>query len=269
MATFSIEKRNRVLAKEPKKDVHKIASAFSSAIDKEFGPFLKAVVLYGSCTEHPTAAHNDIDVLVIVDDVENIMGPEVTEAYRLVVHKHVMKISPLLHINTLKLSSYWEYARSGDPVLLNMLRDGVILLDKGIFAPMQLLLDQGRVRPSRESIYTYYARTGASLRAAQQHILGACTDLYWAAIDGAHAALMATGEMPATPERVPDMLEGLVKKKLLDKKHVRVMRELYHLQKSIERRDISEITGEQYQLYWKETVALVEALRTIVEMKNP
>ena len=35
----------------------------------------------------------------------------------------------------------------------------------------------------------------------------ACVDLYWAGIDAAHAALMAVGAMPPSPEHVPDMMQ--------------------------------------------------------------
>ena len=270
MAVFSVEHRHRASEAKPKKDDHTKALKFATLLDKELKDFLKAVVLFGSCTTHPESGHADIDVLVVIDDVERVVTPEVTEAYRLIVQKCSLKTSPLLHVNTLKLSTFWEYTRSGEPVLINMLRDGVVLIDKGFFAPTQLLLDQGRIRPTREAIYTYYARTGSTLHSAQQHLLSATTDLYWAAIDASHAALMAVGEMPPSPEHVADMLQNtLVKKKLLDPKHVPVMRELYHLQKSITHRDIKEISGEQYQVYYRETIALVDALRTVVETKNP
>lgn len=270
MAEFSVQHRQRVSQKAPKKDDHAKALKFANLLEKELGDFLKSAVLFGSCTTHPTTGHADIDVLLLIDDVDRIVTPEVTEAYRLIVGKCVSKVSPLLHINTLKLSTFWEYARSGDPVLINMLRDGVVLIDKGFFTPVQLLLDQGRIRPSREAIYVYYARTGATLRNAQQHLLSATVDLYWAAIDAAHAALMSAGEMPASPERVPDLLESvLVKKGMLDAKLLPVMRELYHLYKGIIHRDIQTIAGEQYHHYYRETLKLVEALKTIVETKSP
>jgi len=267
---FSIQHRLRVGKRTPRKDDHAKAFKFAKLVEKELGDFLKAAVLFGSCTTHPTSGHADIDVLLIVDDVEKVVTPEVTEAYRLIVHKCSEKVSPLLHINTLKLSTFWEYSRQGDPVVINMLRDGVPLVDKGFFTPVQMLLDEGRIRPSREAIYTYYARTGSTLRSAQQHLLSATVDLYWAAIDASHAALMATGEMPAEPERIADLLEhALVKKKLLDHKLVPVMRELYHLQKGIVHRDIREIRGDQFEVYYREALALIEALKTIVENKSP
>lgn len=266
MATFSVKERTRVHQLSPHKEDHDLAAKFSKQLNQELGEFLKAVVLFGSCATHSTTKHSDIDILIVVDDVGRVVTPEVTEAYRLIVQKCAGKISERLHINTLKLSNFWEYCREGDPVIINMLRDGVILLDKGFFAPVQLLLDQGRIKPTKEAIWTYYSRSGNAMRSARQHLLSACVDLYWAAIDASHAALMSVGETPLSPEHVPDMLERVfVKKKMLDKRYPTIMRELYHVHKSIVHRELKEISGEQYDTYWKETLHLLDALKTIVE----
>jgi hypothetical protein len=268
VAEFSVKERHR--AQHPKKDDHEIAARFTHSLEKELGGFVKAVVLFGSCATNHTTPLSDIDVLIIIDDVGRIITPDVTEAYRLIVQKCAAKSSPRLHINTLKLSNFWEYCRAGDPVVINMLRDGVVLLDRGFFGAAQLLLDQGRIRPSKEAIWTYYKRTENTMRSARQHVLSACVDLYWSAIDASHAALMSQGEVPPTPEHVADMLQHiLVKRKLLDPKYPKVMRELYHLQKGILHREIKEVTGEQYDQYWRETLLLVDALRTVVERHPP
>lgn len=267
---FSAKQRHVVHKREPKKADHELAVRFGQSVDKELGDFLKAAVLFGSCATGHVGPLSDIDVLLIVDDVSHVVTPQLTEEYRVVVHRAATKISQRFHISTLKLSNFWEYCRAGDPVVINMLRDGVILVDKGFFGPAQLLLEQGRVRPSREAIWTYYARTGNTLKSARQHLLAAGVDLYWSAIDAAHAALMSVGEMPPTPEHVPDMLErALVKKGLLDKRHPKVMRELYQLQKSILHREIKELSGEHYQQYWQDALKLVDALRNVVERHPP
>jgi hypothetical protein len=48
-----------------------------------------------------------------------------------------------------------------------------------------------------------------------------------------------------------------------------MMRELYHLQKAIAHREVKEVSGEQYDVYWRETLQLVDALRTLVERSPP
>ncbi len=267
---FSPERRQRHRHAAPKEDDARIAERFAHALEQDLGDFLKAAVLFGSCATNTVTDLSDIDVLLLIDDVTYSVTAEMTDAYRLVVQGHAAKASARLHLNTLKLSNFWEYCREGDPVLVNMLRDGHILIDKGFFAPAQMLLQQGRIRPSKEAVWTYYARTSHTLRSARKHVLLACVDLYWAAMDAAHAALMSVGEIPASPEHVPELLERkLVARKLLAPHYPKLLRELYHLQKAITYRELKELNGEQYEGYWRETLRLVEALRTIVERHPP
>ncbi|MBR9700612.1 hypothetical protein GOV11_01985 [Candidatus Woesearchaeota archaeon] len=254
----------------PHRSVLTVSKKLVSTLDKEFGEFLKAAVLFGSCATETEKNHSDIDILFIIDDVTHEITPETTLHYRDVIAKTGANLSPRFHVNTLKLTNFWEYCREGDPVVSNMLRDGHILLDRGFFGAAQSLLSTGRIRPSREAVWTYYTRSQRTLKSAQKHLLSASVDLYWAAIDVAHAALMSVGELPATPEHVPNLLQSiLVKKGMLEKRHPTIMRELYQLQKGITQREIREITGEQYEGYYLETLKLVDALRTVVEMHPP
>lgn len=267
---FSAPRRKKVSHSTPKGDDWDVAKKFASLCDRDLKDFLKAAVVFGSVANETSTPLSDIDVLLIIDDVTFAVTAEMTEAYRLVVHGHAAKTSPRLHVNTLKLSNFWEYCREGDPVIVNMLRDGHIIIDKGFFGAAQLLLQQGRIRPTREAIWTYYGRTTSTLRSARKHLLSACVDLYWAAIDASHAALMSVGEIPPSPEHVADMLEQrLVREKLLHPRFPKMMRELYQLQKSIAHRELREINGEQYEGFWRETLQLIEALRTVVERHPP
>ena len=53
-----------------------LALQFSKEIYKEFGKFLKAVVLFGSTVREREKSEGDIDILLIVDDVEIQLTPE-------------------------------------------------------------------------------------------------------------------------------------------------------------------------------------------------
>ncbi len=267
---FEPKVRRHIKHSSPTDDTLKLSEKFSKAVKDELDDFVKASALFGSCAVGGDSEKSDIDILFIIDDVKYTITPEITRHYRDVISSAAGKHSELLHVNTLRLSNFWEYCRAGDPVIINMLRDGHILFDDGFFGPAQLLLQQGRIRPTRESVWSYYGRTTNTLRSAQKHMLSACVDLYWAAIDAAHAALMSVGETPPSPEHIADLLDKrLVKKGMLGKQYPVIMRELYHLQKGISHRDIKEITGEQYEGYWAETLRLVHALRTVVESNMP
>ena len=97
----------------------------------------------------------DIDILIVFDDVSVNLTPEIVSTYRIIIEKVISEVSTRLHVTTIKLTTYWEYVRAGDPIGMNILRDGVALLDTGFFDPLHALLVRGRIRPSPESVWTY------------------------------------------------------------------------------------------------------------------
>lgn len=242
-----------------------LAYDFSKRLVRETRGFVKGIVLFGSVARQRQKS-NDIDVLVVVDDVEIQPTKELVQGYRIIVERIVADVSPRLHITTMRYTSFWEYARAGDPVAVNILRDGVPLLDTGFFIPMQRLLYMGRIRPSAEAIWTYYSRAPATIDNAKWHVLQGALDLYWAVIDASHAALMKLGEVPPSPEHVPDLLhEKLVKTGLLDKKYPGICREFYHLSKNIVHRELKSMSGEMLDRYVALAEDYVATMRRIVE----
>ncbi|MBM3199375.1 hypothetical protein FJZ53_00440, partial [Candidatus Woesearchaeota archaeon] len=246
---FKIEKRERQTDLHfPDKDFD-TAREFAKRVYQEFGVFVKALILFGSTAKGTVTKQGDIDVLIIIDDVSINLSRELVQTYRIVVEKILMEMSgsDRLHIQSMRLTSWWEYVRAGDPVAINVLRYGMALIDTGIFDPLQALLDNGRIRPTKEAIHTYFVMAPASVYKAKDHLLSAMVDLYWATIDAAHAALMSLGEIPPNPEHVADMLEQkMVKKGFLKKKYADIMRKNYVTFKRIIHRDIKEVKGEDY-----------------------
>lgn len=264
---FSIKSREKPYnSVYPGEDLD-IAMKFAKEAFKEFGKFTKAIVLFGS---YARKAKNtgDIDVLVIIDDTTMIVSHEVIDAYRIITEKLVQKISTKLHITTLRLTSFWEYVRVSDPIAINILRDGIALLDTGFFEPFQVLLKQGRIRPTAEAVWAYFVKAPTTLHNSKWHILQATLDLYWATIDAAHAVLMKIGEVPPTPEHVADLLEQkLVDKGLLEAKYVNTMRTFYNLAKMITHKEITEVEGSEYSKYKKDAEEFVERMKEFVEEK--
>ncbi len=255
--------------KYSKQDVD-TAYHFAKQLHAELGNFLRAVVLFGSRARLTSMEKpNDIDILVVVDDVKVIMSPEAVEAYRILLLNLIRKISEKLHVTTLKFSTFWELTRNGDPIVINILRDGVPLLDTGFFEPMQMLLYQGRVRPTAESVWIYFNRSPATLHNSKWHVMQAALDLYWAVIDSAHAVLMRMNEIPPSPEHVADMLEEkLVKKGLLERRYAVTMRKFYNLSKLIGHRELKELSGRHFDLYYTEAENFVNRMKKFLEEKQ-
>lgn len=244
---------------------------FAKQMYREFGNYIKAAIIFGSSVKKLKKlepGQGDIDVLVIIDDLTIQTSAEVVEAYRVITEKIILKVSKRLHVTTLKFTAFWDYIRNGDPVAVNMLRDGVALFDTNFFMPLQALLRRGRIRPSLEAIYTYYHRAPMTLNNAQWHLLQATIDLYWACIDAAHAALMTKNVLPPSPEHVADMLrETFVSRKLLENEYPQTMEAFYKMMKMITHRQIREIKGEEFDTYYKKAKMFVDKMRSLIDMK--
>ena len=245
-----------------------LAKKFSSLIVNEIQDFVKSIVLFGSATrkEKHSSRAADIDILIIIDDLSVILSPEVVEAYRIITEKTAAKVTKRFHITTMKLTSFWDYLRNGDPIVVNMLRDGIPLYDVGFYTPAQALLFQGRIRPTRESIWNYFARAPVTMLNADWHILQATVDLYWAVIDSAHAALMKIGEIPPSPDQVASLINyKLVKRGMATRKEVKTMQFFYDISKKITHRQIQKVTGPEFEKYKQRAHNFIKVMQKIIE----
>ena len=265
---FRIQKKeNENIHRYPTEDL-KLAQKFSTLLKKELGDFMLASVVFGSSVRRDSTPKSDIDVLIVSDDASFVINDALVESYRIIVERVIGEISPKLHITSMTYTSFWEYVKAGDPVAVNILRDGVALIDTGFFEPLQMLLKQGRIRPSEESVWRYFGRAPRTLINSKWHLMQATLDLYWAVIDAAHAVLMRAHQIPPTPEHVADLLDkAYVKNKLLEKKYVDTMRKFYKLSKMITHREIKEIKGPEYERYHDEAEAFVRRMRRLVDKR--
>jgi len=260
-------KEKRELERNYPKEEFVIAQTFAKRVYKEYGEFVRGVVLFGSTVKKNKA--KDVDMLVILDDIKIDFTEAVVQTYRIILQKIIADTEPeRLHVQTMKFTSFWEYVRVGDPVAINILRYGVALIDTGFFDPLQALLDEGRIRPSKEAISTYFAMSPASIHRSKQHLLSAGVDLYWAVIDSAHAALMKHGEVPPSPDHVAEIMEKtLIKERIVSRKSSSTMKELYSLFKDITNRKKVELSGKEYDGYKKKADEFVKEMEKFIRKK--
>ncbi|MDP3990498.1 MAG: nucleotidyltransferase domain-containing protein [archaeon] len=263
---FRIQKKeNENIYKYPTEDVQ-LAQKLADGIRKEFQDFVLAVVVFGSSARQQATSESDIDVLIINDDSTYIITEALIESYRIIVGEVIQKISNRFHITSMTFTSFWDHARNGDPIVTNILRDGIAVLDSGFFDPLQKLLKEGKIRPTRESVWRYFGRAPKTLLNSQWHVLQATLDLYWAVIDSAHAALMRANQIPPSPEHVADLLETTyVNRKLLEKRYVDLMRKFYKLSKDITHRHIQHVSGREFDLCYLEADEFVKRMKKLVE----
>ena len=115
-----------------------MAQKFSQRLWKEFGDFIKAIVLFGSTTQQGKE-RKDVDVLIILDDVRITFSEDIVQTYRVIVEKIVADTDrEKLHVQSMKFTSFWEYVRVGDPIAINILRYGIALVDTGFLTRCRL-----------------------------------------------------------------------------------------------------------------------------------
>ncbi|MDA3856113.1 MAG: nucleotidyltransferase domain-containing protein [Candidatus Woesearchaeota archaeon] len=223
----------------------RIVRDFSKKLILEMDDLVKAIVIFGSNTHDTLDKDSDIDLMIILDNVSVFVTDELKEAYRIIVSKLASKYPNKLHLMSVNFSDYWDMVRKGDPIVINVLRYGIPLYDKNIIAPMQYLLEIGKIKPSRETVYTYMARSQTLLEETSKHLDDSVLDLYYAIIDMVHASLIVEKKMPPSPKEMPHIFKETFKNKPLAK-YSKIIEEFYKIAKGIEHKKGIKINGVKY-----------------------
>lgn len=246
-----------------------IAMDFAVKIYKEFDKMLKSIVLFGSSAKKVSTESSDIDIIVIIDDVSINWDNTLISWYRGELAE-IIKKNPYrksLHVNTVKLSTWWKDLTRGDPVLVNILRYGDTLIDNGgFFDPLKVLLKEGKIKSTPEAIYTLLQRAPTHLARTRASLLAAIDGLYWAMVDSAHAALIAGNVMPPSPEHIPEILRReYVNKGLLNKKFASDYEALHAIAKDIVHGKIVDFRGSEIDGWIIKADAFVGEMARLVD----
>jgi uncharacterized protein (UPF0332 family) len=246
-----------------------IAADFAMKVYEKFDQMIKSVVLFGSSAKKVSTPESDIDIIIIIDDVAVIWDNELIAWYREELGT-LIKANPYrkaLHINSIKLSTWWEDLMRGDPVVINVLRYGDALVDfGGFFNPLRVLLKEGKIKSTPESIYTLLQRAPGHMSRARQSMLSVVDGLYWTMVDSAHAVLIAANIPPSSPEAIPEVLtEHFVKKKLLKKKYVNYYAEIHSVAKEIVHGKLTSVKGEDIDEWFKMADSFLGKMAKLVD----
>ena len=186
-----------------------LVEIFSKEMQKEAPELVKAVVHFGSTANTRSELYGaDIDVLLIIDDLVRVMSPEVIQGFRVIVERVASSISPSFHINNMRLTQFWEYVRKGDPIIVNMLRDGDAVFDTGLFSTAKKMFESNLVKPTEEVVFSYLSNAPKTLNNAKWHVTRGVMSLYWSMLHSAHAALVSHEIIPHAPQQVGDLIEA-------------------------------------------------------------
>tara|TARA_Y100000310_G_C20622888_1_gene784295 strand:- start:215 stop:1138 length:924 start_codon:yes stop_codon:yes gene_type:complete len=222
-----------------------IAYDFASKVYGKFRELVKSIVLFGSVAKMEAKKSSDMDIIIIVDDATVKWDDEMIAWYRHELAELVKqnKYARRLHVNTVTVTTFWQEVMVGEPVVINVLRYGVALIDfGGFFEPLKMLLAKGKIKPSREAIFTALNRAPVQLTRAKYNLFSAVEAIYWGLVDASHAALMSVGVIPPSPEHVAELLEArFVKPGHLHRKYLRLYKEVFVLAHKVSRGEVKRL----------------------------
>lgn len=264
-------------AKVPEKEFHSlrlkeeqdIAYDFATKAYEKFGKIIKSIILFGSAARGKAVKGSDIDIIVLLDDCSIQWDAELIAWYREELGK-LIKENPYrkpLHINTVRLSVWWQEMMRGEPVILNIIRWGQPLIDfGGFFTPLKVLLSQGKIKSTPEAIYVILQRAPLHMARTKAALLNSIEGLYWAMVDSSHAALIAAKRMPPSPEHIAEMLhDTFVISRILDPKYVSWYRELYTLAHEILHGTRAEVSGKEIEEWQARADLFVREMAKVID----
>jgi len=231
------------------KNEQDIAYDFAVKAYELFGKVIKSIVLFGSSAKGKAVKGSDIDIIVILDDCTILWDGELIAWYREELGK-LIRANPYkmpLHINSVRLSTWWTEMMRGEPVIINIIRWGQPLIDfGGFFTPLKVLLSQGKIKSTPEAIYVVLQRAPMHIARTRAALLNGIEGLYWAMVDSSHAALIAAKRVPPSPEHIGDLLdETFAQTRWLHPKYVAWYREMYSLAHKILHGAVVEVSGAE------------------------
>ena len=246
-----------------------IAMDFALKAYKTFDKIVKSIVLFGSTAKQTAVTGSDIDIIIIIDDVSINWDQELIAWYREELEK-IIRANPYqnaLHINTVKLSTWWEDLMRGDPIVVNILRYGEPMVDMaGFFNPLKALLIKGKIKSTPEAIYSALQRAPQHIARSRIAELNSIDGLFWSMVDSAHAALIAANVIPASPEHITgDLKEVFVNAGKLDMKYVVWYRDLLVLHKKISHGEIKNLKGVEIDAWQERADKFLEAMANLVK----
>lgn len=270
----SSKKTRRKKISHPKLNIHserEIAMDFATKVHKKFDLLVKATVMFGSQTKKTSKSGSDIDIIIIIDDASVEWDMELIAWYREELGK-IIATSPHsvdLHVNTIKLTTWWNDLMHGDPLVINVLRSGEALIDvAGFFKPLKVLLFKGYIHSTTEAVYNALQRAPMHLARSKGAELGTIEGVYWSMVDSAQAALMTLGLLPPSPEHITSMLkQNFADQKIMDVEYVKWYRDIHQLHKGIAHGEIIDLKGADIDLWQERARNFLKKMTDIIDKK--
>lgn len=250
----------------PKADV-KAVEEYAASVLKKFTKYIKAVAVWGSLkTGKGKRKTSDIDIAIIVDDtdVTRLTRVELKDKLFQRLIEQAYPLSKKIHPQPYLLTEFWEYVREGNPVIYNLLKDGIILYDTGFFLPIQQLQRMGNITPSKECVDKRIIVAPKLLKSSKDQLTHSLTHaLAQAVINSAQAVLMELGYRPPAQNEIGEFVENfLVKKhKIVPAEYGDIAKKVIKTYKDVEHKEIKNVSGKLYDDLYDDSEKFVNRMK--------
>lgn len=272
-----IHNENTIRQNYPKFRTEKeIAMDFATKVQRKFDHLIKATIMFGSQASGEAKPGSDIDIIIILDDAAINWDMELTAWYREELAKLVAEqdYKRDLHINTIRLTTWWRDLMHGDPIILNIIRQGQVLIDLGgFFNPIKSLMIQGKIHSTPEAVYASLQRAPYHLTRSRLSLLGSVEGVYWCMVESAQAALITLGKLAPSPEHITKMLhENFVETGVLKSEFVKWYHNAYILHKQISHGEVRHVNAQEIEDWQNRAESfmkkMVEIIDKLIEAKR-
>ncbi len=235
---------------------------FTNEARKQYGELVKSVLIFGSHVRGGAKKGSDADVWVVLDDTATKSGEDLDKIQsHLYLIAHELKD---LHVQTTRLTDFWNQIKVGSPELVNFLRYGLTIYDTGFIKPVQRMLSLGMIPPSEETISLKARASQARLKRVKLDFKAIIFDLRYTASDMIQAAVMHHYKAQPDQKDIPSFLEKFVKQKKLEKIWISRWVELNKMWKDIDYKIVKDVDTKYLQKALTLTEEIVERFKKLV-----
>ncbi len=264
--TDAVKSQNYVVFNS-KQEILDVIYSFSSDVVKNFGDFVKSIVVFGSVVKKSDLQDiHDIDILIIIDDTAVSVDYEFIRNYNTTLTSFANKYKNL-HITSTRLTRFWQLAINADPVITNIIREGFIVFDSKFVEMFKHLLFDGFIKPSPESVFIQLNRSRLGMDKIKNKRISILIDLYWALIDSVQALIMYEGKLAPAPEKISEVLGDLYHENkgfILSKKEIQFIDEIYDITKRVMRRQRKSVEFFELNDFFDKAKEIIEKIEKYI-----
>ncbi len=262
------KKKPKKIAKRVKRNRVRLVKKFSDLVREKLKDNVKAVFTFGSGVRKDKG-FNDIDVAVLLDDTKLKRSPSRRMKNDLFDRLNKLakdEVDDRIHAQIYFLSKFWNNVRYGDPIIMSIVKDAIVVYDVGIIEPVRLMLKKGLITGTKESIDRRLEMGPDILKAAENKMTSVIRPLDDAVIESSRAVIIEAGLISPPPNKVPEIFNELfVKEGLVKKKYGKTLKKIHKTYKDWEHGDLKNLSGKEIDKLKKEAEDFLEQIPKLVK----